>query len=902
MATAKEICESVPRFRLDSPISDIHICDIASHITDWQELAPYLDLSEVEEKDIADCYPNRPNLQRREALRKWKEINGIRASYRRLICVLCSQSRANTAQTLKELLTHNKDKGDELDNFHEYLCDCYINLHHPSCLQWPFFSNQSYAELDLYDAPLTESVGEIIKPLHLKAIFSAGKQNVTRKVIFIEGVAGSGKSTLCWYVCKEWAAGRIFKDIKLLIHVTLSNTAIHSATKLADLVPHPSEEMRDAVAKSIADARGKGTCFLLDGCDEAPLLFRGSTFLSQFIAGTVGRSMIPHANILLTSRPGVPSDLLKCITGKTIIKGFKSLDRFIETTVSDNSEKRAQIFEALEMKPELYSLCHLPLHAVILIHLFDFLKDNLPTTRTGLFHPLVCNFLIRHIQTRTKHHLDSIFDLSTDLPSDVYLSFNSVSKLAYQSLISGNIVVTQKMLRTAGIKPILDNTFGFLQSYQRITMFGPSNLYCFSHLSLQEFLAAFHITQLGECDQVAAFELVYKQNPLSPILTFYAGLTRLASDNICKLLFHVLNKPFDLLNVAQELQRTFNLAHDRRRQLLALMNCIYEAQKEALLNSVVLTPRGSKDRILALSPNTVKSSHIEFPLSFMLLYPTDCLAVGYFVRLACRQEQISDTFVLNMSHTVVRAPEIKALSQELCKPAHRRILYVNIKNVQLTNEALHCINTMFNSQSALLGLLFTGCLVDNMQLALKYIIEGLSSNPVCEYLVMNDCNVSLPLTHHLVLLLSCHRLKTLDLAGGEDLFKHPKVMPLFCAALEHRNCCITRLFLDGCGIDDHAMQLLAASLTGGCFVRILDIGWNPYTSDGLTNFLKILISRFHSTLLVVLSPNMVNAEHHALVRTFNVLRRQFTSYMYPCLLYTSPSPRDATLSRMPSSA
>ena len=112
MSTVKEICDGVPKLLLDSPISDIHICDIASHITDWQELAPYLDLSEVEEKDIADCYPNRPNLQRREALRKWKEINGIRASYRRLICVLCSQGRANTAQTLKELLTHNKDKGD----------------------------------------------------------------------------------------------------------------------------------------------------------------------------------------------------------------------------------------------------------------------------------------------------------------------------------------------------------------------------------------------------------------------------------------------------------------------------------------------------------------------------------------------------------------------------------------------------------------------------------------------------------------------------------------------------------------------------------------------------------------------------------------------------------------------
>ena len=70
MSTAQEICEGVQRSLLDSPVSDIHLSDIASHITEWCELAPYLDLSEVEEKDIVDSYPNRPKPQRREALRK----------------------------------------------------------------------------------------------------------------------------------------------------------------------------------------------------------------------------------------------------------------------------------------------------------------------------------------------------------------------------------------------------------------------------------------------------------------------------------------------------------------------------------------------------------------------------------------------------------------------------------------------------------------------------------------------------------------------------------------------------------------------------------------------------------------------------------------------------------------
>ena len=37
-------------------------------------------------------------------------------------------------------------------------------------------------------------------------------------------------------------------------------------------------------------------------------------------------------------------------------------------------------------------------------------------------------------------------------------------------------------------------------------------------------------------------------------------------------------------------------------------------------------------------------------------------------------------------------------------------------------------------------------------------------------------------------------------------------------------------------------------------------------------------------------------------REINALERGFNVKIPPCLLYTSPSPRDATLSRMPSSA
>ena len=51
------------------------------------------------------------------------------------------------------------------------------------------------------------------KQVALKSLFSAGDSKGKRKVILIEGVAGAGKTTLSWHAHKEWAEGKLFKDI-----------------------------------------------------------------------------------------------------------------------------------------------------------------------------------------------------------------------------------------------------------------------------------------------------------------------------------------------------------------------------------------------------------------------------------------------------------------------------------------------------------------------------------------------------------------------------------------------------------------------------------------------------------------------------------------------------------------
>ena len=888
MSTAKELCDGVPRSYLDTPVSDIHISDICSKITEWQELAPYLDLSVVDEKDIVDSYPNRPNLQRRQAFIKWKELNGSKATYRKLICILCSQGRLGTAEYLKEvLLSKSGSQPDRvIQNFYQYLCDCYsMEMCHPSFQQWPFSSNHSYVPLLLYDSPLSsnsdgKSASKQLQ-IDLKCIFSVGSTKAKRQVVLLEGLAGSGKSTLCWYACKEWGEGRFFTDFRLVIHLSISDTVIHSATKLADLIPHPSEEMRETVASAIADMRGRRICFLLDGCDEAPQLFMRGSFLFKFVEGS-GRSKLPNVSIILTSRPVNLPNLFNCITRKVVIKGFTSLDQFITVTIKEDSAKRARILEAFDMKPELYSLCQLPLHAVILIHLFDFFRENLPTTRTGLFHPLVCNFLVRHMQMRTAYEEKVIVDLSVDLPDEVYSSLCKVSKLAYESLLSGKVAITPSILQAAGINPMHDDTFGFLQLQRTITMYGPKNLHIFPHLSLQEFLAGLHITQLKESEHITAFEAVFKQNPLSSVLSFYAGLTKLGSKDICNLLSRVLNGPYDLPSIAGTLQQTGDTTHDIRRQILALMNCVYESQNSAVLSHIQLCPTSLDDNVVLDSDwaSTQGSNRtVEVSLPYMQLYPTDCSAIGFFTRHACGLLKEPIPIILDLSLCPIGTNEIKALCDELCKPMPRWKLSLKMMYVILTSEGLKFISRLITFQPGLAGVIVTGCFIEDIQLAFKYFIEGLSCNPV-PYLSVTDIVSSdnMPIAHHLVLLLTfCEQLKTLNICGSGCVFKNPKVMPLFCEALKHSR--LTRLFLDNCSIDDRSLQYLANALTDGCIIQALDIGWNPYTSKGLTQFLNTLVRRAVLTVICVLSTNdTLSDEHYSLVSQFNLKRKRYINF------------------------
>ena len=79
--TAADIIRELPQKVLDSPVSDLHIAELASEIINWEQYVPYLGLTGAEEEEIRRDNSNRYGMQKREVLRKWKAKQGSAATY-----------------------------------------------------------------------------------------------------------------------------------------------------------------------------------------------------------------------------------------------------------------------------------------------------------------------------------------------------------------------------------------------------------------------------------------------------------------------------------------------------------------------------------------------------------------------------------------------------------------------------------------------------------------------------------------------------------------------------------------------------------------------------------------------------------------------------------------------------
>ena len=872
VTVVEDVLGDVPEAKKASQVTDEHIAVIAECLIDWKRLAPYLGLTEADEEAISEDYRGSFELQKREALRKWKRKCGSEATYSWLVQILCRARCVDLAEKVKEVLTATECSSSPcktiVATIQKHLKDCYTKLHPQiSDLQLPF-NLHIYVPITLKlsrtpgEHPSTLSGERSLVPSHLWSRQEATLECFstlslheafqmvdphTRNVVLVESVAGGGKTTLMQHATQQWAAGELLKGFELVILVPVQYPEIQSAKTLADIIPHPSKQMREKVADLITEQGGANTCFLFDTWDGMPVEHLHESFVYKFIVGTLGQSL-PNCSIVVASRPEASVTLRKCATTTLEVNRFSEgqVNQFIRCSIGQkHGDKAAEEFDKiLKEKPEAASLCDLPINIVILTFLYSCFQRTLPDTRTELFNCFVLTLFRRHLQERTPHKVDVLQDYQS-LPTDVHKMFHLVCRLAYHGTVCQKTTFNEQDLKRLNL---LSSTLkeasilGLMQINYHLQWFGLEQNYSFLHHAVQDFLGAYYLSTISKEKQVKKFKKILYQSPLSLVLPFYAGLTQLNEPKIVSMLTEVAQRPLDRLSMLQRLL----VGQDDRRLLLALLSCIHESKRSEICLRV------NPPTCLSMVDEGLLNVNLSF--NHLQLDPSDCTCIGYFVANICHKKtcQIDLTECKigdHGAHLLLKelidknpTPYMEYLPRENYPRGFSRCCQFNLIDNDITHRGTRLIGKTLRSTSVIttlnLGVNWHPS-VTNVGDAFKHLIEGLARNHFCLYLSLASTNLKPWHTHYLVLLITF--CKSLDCFSLDSNRHHSNSISLLASALKYNNN-LTIFGVGNCGIKDQQLLTLAQGLQHSKSMRTLEIPRNRYTVNAAAILVRCLTS------------------------------------------------------------
>ena len=353
---------------------------------------------------------------------------------------------------------------------------------------------------------------------------SKPKESSENHRIMLHGLPGSGKTTLTWHVSQLWAKKKLFQQFTLFLTVPLRSRQVQQATCLADLIPHPDQEQRRAIAQALSTSHGDGVCFWFDGWDEMSQEIQKQSFIASFIRQDALQSSLPGCTIAVTSRSEI-----QFLNGLKMSKvELESLNPSqVVELVTKNTEGTGhnanELLTALESKAALSRFCSLPITVTILIHLFFTFGANIPTTQTELFRCLILNLLLRNLQTRWLLPVKTLerFD---SLPEFANKCFRFLCKLAYDGIMQSKAVFHPSDIPNLQL-PLPLATLGLMRINPHIEWFGIDEELTFIHSTIQEFLAAYHLSSFPSAQQVHDLDQLVESDHW-PVVVFFGGLTR----------------------------------------------------------------------------------------------------------------------------------------------------------------------------------------------------------------------------------------------------------------------------------------------------------------------------------------------------------------------------------------
>ncbi|XP_064818588.1 NACHT, LRR and PYD domains-containing protein 3-like isoform X2 [Oncorhynchus masou masou] len=336
---------------------------------------------------------------------------------------------------------------------------------------------------------------DIFKPL-------TGQDKPIRTVL-TKGVAGIGKTVSVQKFILDWAEGKANQDVQFVFSFPFRELNLMKGEKytLIELLNHFSIETRKS---RISNYDKYKVLFIFDGLDECrlPLDFQKnkiccdvteSTSVDVLLTNLTKGNLLPSALLWITTRPAAANKIPSgCVDQVTEVRGFNDpqKEEYFRKRFSDE-DLASRIISHIKTSRSLHIMCHIPvfcwISAIVLEDMLKHKREEMPKTLTEMYTHLV----VFHTKQKNEKYLGK----EETGPHCNKESILSLGKLAFQQLVNGNLIFYEEDLKEAGIDVNEASVYSGLctQIFKEECGLYQDKVYCFVHLSIQEFLAAVYV-------------------------------------------------------------------------------------------------------------------------------------------------------------------------------------------------------------------------------------------------------------------------------------------------------------------------------------------------------------------------------------------------------------------------
>ncbi|XP_075887469.1 NACHT, LRR and PYD domains-containing protein 12-like isoform X5 [Nelusetta ayraudi] len=342
------------------------------------------------------------------------------------------------------------------------------------------------------------------RPIRCSQIFEASPEQQVLRVVLTHGVAGVGKTFSVQKFTLDWAQGLKNQDLHLVVPLSFRelNLVKEQHYSLLELlhVFHPTLEKLTAEQLHVCKL-----LFILDGLDESRLALdfekkQVVTDVTQkksvrvLLTNLIRGDLLPSALLWITSRPAAANQIPPpCVDRLTEVRGFTDdqKEEYFRRRFRDKEDVSSRIISHIKASRSLHIMCHVPVFCWIAATVLESMlsseqRGELPKTLTDMYS----HFLLVQTMRKQQKYGGGPQEL-TEADRELLLK---LGQLAFEHLESGNIMFCSEDLEKCGLSVTDASVYSGVctEIFRRETVIFHKTVYCFVHLSVQEFLAAIY--------------------------------------------------------------------------------------------------------------------------------------------------------------------------------------------------------------------------------------------------------------------------------------------------------------------------------------------------------------------------------------------------------------------------